>query len=115
VNVPDLGPDWEIFSGGWNETLELVGDRGYIRVSNPSWEGVSAIKTTHWYHEDPGPAVEYFDSGMQWANEVECFAQGIKTGRYPADATTAMDAYRVDFAVSRLRSSAEMGGKLLEI
>jgi len=115
VNVPDLGPDWELFKGGWNEILEVIGDDGYIRIANPNWEGDGAIKVTSWFKGEPGPGVAYFDSSQQWANEIAVFAKGVADGRLGEAATSAEDALKVDLAVRAMRISDERGGEIVKI
>ncbi|MCL1895329.1 MAG: Gfo/Idh/MocA family oxidoreductase [Clostridiales bacterium] len=115
VDVPDLGPDWEVFKGGWNEILEIIGDRGYIRVANPSWEGLSAAKVTSWFRGQPGPSVEYCQSSLQWVNEIADFASAIKAGKLSRLATSARDGYKVDLAVRCMRKSDELGGAVVPV
>jgi len=111
VDVPDLGADWGLFKGGWNEMLEIVGDKGYIRVANPSWEGLGAVKVTSWFEGEPGPAVDHYDSALQWAGEISNFAGGIENGRLSPDATDAAGALKVDYTVRRMRESDSKNGE----
>ena len=115
VDVPDLGPDWEPFTGGWNETLEIIGDGGYVRVANSTWEGFGPIKATYWLKGMPGPTIEYFDSKQQWVNEMANFAESIRCGKLMPDATTAEDALKVDNIVRHMRRSNENNGEVLKI
>ena len=115
VDVSNLGPDWELFHGGWNEILELAGDKGYIRVANPSWEGLGAIKVTSWFKGEPGPAVGYYESKLQWANEIADFAQSIENNGLSPAATTARDAFNVDLAVKCMRLSDERNGETVVV
>ena len=115
VNVPNLGPDWDLFRGGWNETLEIIGDHGYIRVANPSWEGLGAVKVTSWFKGEPGPSVTYYDSSLQWAGELADFARGIENGKLSPSATTAADALKVDQTVRMMRVSDERGGEVVTL
>ncbi|MDR1247470.1 MAG: Gfo/Idh/MocA family oxidoreductase [Clostridiales Family XIII bacterium] len=111
VDIPDLGPGWEIFNGGWNEYVEVIGDRGYIRADNPSWEGLGAIRVTSWFKGMHGPKTEYFESRLQWANEISAFAKACGAGRLCSDSSSAVDAYRVDYIVKKMRLSDEMNGE----
>jgi predicted dehydrogenase len=115
VDIPNLGADWEIFQGGWNEYVEVIGSKGYMRVSNPSWEGLQAVKVTSWFNGESGPTTTYFESNLQWVNEIANFAQSCETGRLGSDATTAEDAYKVDYIVSKLRESDVLGGLSVDI
>jgi predicted dehydrogenase len=115
VDIPDLGPDWEIFKGGWNEYVEVIGDRGYIRADNPSWEGLGAIRVTSWFKGMCGPKTEYFESRLQWANETADFVKACETGRLSPEASSAADAYRVDYTVKKMRLSADMHGETVPV
>jgi len=115
VDVPDLGPDWELFKGGWNEYIEVIGENGYIRVANASWEGLGPVRVTSWFKGEPGPKAEYFASDLQWANQIAAFAESIKRGELVPEATTARDAFNVDLAVRKMRKSAERGGERVYI
>jgi len=110
VDVPNLGPDWEVYKGGWNEYLEVIGENGYIRVSNNSWEGLGPIRVTSWFKDEPGPKEEYFQSDLQWVNEIGSFVKGIENGALIPEATTARAALDVDTAVRKMRASDEEGG-----
>ena len=111
VDVPDLGPDWGIFKNGWNESIEVVAENGYIRVSNNSWEGFGPTCVTSWFKDEPGPKTEYFDSKLQWVNEIGSFVKGIESGKLVHEATTASDAYAVALTIRKMRESAENQGE----
>jgi len=115
MDVPDLGPDWGIFQGGWNEYIEVAGENGYIRAANASWEGLGPIRVTSWFKGEPGPKEEYFSSDLQWANEMGAFIKGIGQGKLVPEAATAWDAYYVDFTVQKMRRSDEQGGARIYI
>jgi hypothetical protein len=95
--------------------LEVIGDRGYIRVANPSWEGLGPIKVTSWMNGMPGPKAAYYRSSAQWENEIGSFAQSIETGTLVPDAASAEDAFKVDYIVSRMRLSDENGGTVVTV
>lgn len=109
-DIPNLGADWEMFQGGWNEYVEVIGENGYIRAANPSWEGLGPIRVTSWFKGEPGPRSIYYASNLQWVNEIAAFVDGIRAGKLVSQATTARDAYKVDFAVNRMRKSDKEGG-----
>jgi predicted dehydrogenase len=115
VDVPDLGPDWELFKGGWNESIEVIGENGYIRAANPSWEGLGPIRVTTWLKGEPGPKTKYFASDLQWVNEIASFAKGIENGELMPGVTLARDAYKVDFAVRKMRESDERHGAFVSV
>jgi predicted dehydrogenase len=110
VDIPDLGPDWSRFEGGWNEYIEVIGENGYIRAVNPSWEGLGDIEVVSWFKDEREPKTTRYESRLQWVQEIASFAGSIEAGRLASDATTARDAYKVDRIVHKMRLSAEQNG-----
>jgi predicted dehydrogenase len=115
ADVPNLGPSWQPFRGGWNESIEVIATKGYIKVDNPSWQGYEAMKVTRWLSGMPGPETEYYECNEQWINELSAFAESCGTGALSADGSSAADGYRVDLIIERMRESGRQGGRPIEI
>ncbi len=115
VNIPNLGPEWQIFEGGWNEYIEIVAENGYIRVDNPSWEGLKPIKVSNWFKGMEGPSSAFYSCSDQWLYELQSFVSCCETGELDKDAPNQRDGYLVDYIVSQMRESAENNGATVSL
>ncbi|MFI3172093.1 MAG: Gfo/Idh/MocA family oxidoreductase [Eubacteriales bacterium] len=115
VDVQNLGPKWEPFRGGWNESIEVIATRGYLRVDNPSWQGYEAMQVTRWFKGMPGPQTEYFECNEQWINELQSFANSCKVGVLEAGSSDVIDGHKIDFIIDQMRESSNQGGKAIEL
>jgi predicted dehydrogenase len=115
VDVPNLGPDFTLFKGGWNETIEVIAHRGYIKVTNPSWQGYEAMKVKHWFKGMPGPMETYYECNEQWINELTDFAESCKTHKLSPTGSSAEDGYRVDLIIEKIRESGSKNGGIVDI
>jgi predicted dehydrogenase len=111
VDVPNLGPDFAVFRDGWNETVEVIGSRGYIKCENPTWQGYEAIKVKEWRQQAPGPETLYLECNEQWTNELIAFVESVKTGKHDSIASTVVDGYRTDAIIAAMHRSAKQGGQ----
>ena len=110
MDVPNLGPDKSVVRGGWDECIEVIGTRGFIKCENPTWQGYEAEKVTLWLQGMPGPRTLYVECKDQWTNELKAFVQAIKDGKLNPDATTCLGGYKVDYLIEKIRESSELGG-----
>jgi predicted dehydrogenase len=115
VDVPNLGPGFTLFRGGWNETIEVIAHRGYIKVENPSWQGYEAMKVTHWFKGMPGPSETYYECNEQWVNEFTDYVESCKTHKLSPSGSGVEDGYRVDFTIEKMRESGNKNGEIVEI
>ena len=115
VDVPNLGPDFQIFNGGWNESVEIVGTRGYIKVENPTWQGYEPMMVTYWIKGMCGPKLFYCQCNEQWINEFESFAENCKNVKLKEECSSVVDGYRVDYIINQMRESSRRNGERLEL
>ncbi len=111
VDVPNLGPDFTVFRDGWNEVVEVVGTRGFIRCENPTWQGYEALRVKQWRQHAPGPETFHLECNEQWVNEMRAFVEGVETRTYSPAASTAVDGYRTDAIIEAMHASARKGGQ----
>ncbi len=115
MDVPNLGPDFSVVRGGWDECIQVIGTNGFIKCENPTWQGYEAEKVTMWIKGMPGPRTLYVECKDQWTGELAAFVQAIKTGRLHEDATTCVGGYKVDYLIEKIRESSEKGGAEVKI
>jgi len=115
VDVPNLGPGWQLFRGGWNESLEVIATKGYIKVENPSWQGYEAMKVTRWFTGMPGPETVHYECNEQWINELAAFVKSCETGALSERGSSVADGYRVDFIIEQMRASGARNGEKIEL
>lgn len=110
VDVPKLGPDWSVFDGGWNESVEVIGTRGYIKAENPTWQGYQPIKVTRWQQGMSGPETHYYECNEQWLNEFSAFIKNCEKGEISEDCPSVIDGYKVDRIIETMRESGKTKG-----
>jgi len=115
VDLPDLGPGWTLFRGGWNESIEVIGTKGYIKVENPSWQGYEAMKVTKWFTGMPGPETTHYECNEQWIDEIAAFVESCKTGELAENGSSVVDGYRVDLIIEQMRESGERNGESITV
>ena len=115
VDISDLGPSWLPVRGGWNESIEVIGTRGYIKVENPTWQGYEAMRVTKWLNGMPGPDVEYYECNVQWINELSAFVESYRTGKLSEKASTVSAGYRVDLLIAQMLASGAQDGHPIEL
>ncbi|MFF2090074.1 Gfo/Idh/MocA family protein [Paenibacillus sp. NPDC058174] len=111
VDVPNMGPDFSVFRDGWNETVEVIGSRGYIKCENPTWQGYESLQVKEWRQHAPGPETIYLECNEQWKKELHAFVESVKTGKYDPAASTVIDGYRTDAIIAAMHRSAKQGGQ----
>lgn len=115
VDIPNLGPQWRPFRGGWNESVEVIGTRGYLRVDNPSWQGYEAMQVTWWFQGMCGPESEYYECNEQWINEFQAFVDSCNSGHLAEGSSSVVDGYRVDYIIEQMRESGRRNGETVEL
>ena len=115
ADVPNLGPGWKPFRGGWNESIEVIATKGYIKVENPSWQGFEAMQVTRWLKGMCGPETTHYECNEQWINELSAFAKSCQTGALSPDGSSAADGYRVDLIIEQMRESGRRNGEPIEL
>ena len=110
VDIPKLGPEWKVFDGGWNESIEFVGTRGYIRVDNPTWQGYEPMTVTRWMQGMCGPETHHCECRDQWTREFETFIQNCERHMLSEDSSSVIDGYRVDVLIETMRESGRENG-----
>ena len=116
VDVGSMGPGWEpLHKQAWNEFVEVIGTKGYLRVDNPNWRGWDVMKFTRWISGMAGPETRQLDCAEQWVNEFAAFSESCETGKLAEQATTVVDGYRTDRILEQMRLSDKQDGKLIEV
>lgn len=111
IDVPDMGPDFTVFRDGWNETVEIIGSRGYIKCESPTWQGYEPIRVKQWKQHAPGPSIDHYDCAEQWINEMKAFVSSVSDSNYKCQASTDVDGYRDDYIMRAIRISAKNNGE----
>ena len=90
---------------GWQETVEVIGETGRLRLSSPNWQGTApcliALQQvgqleTRTFRPPPG---------SQWEAETRAFLDAVETRRPPAP--DVIDGYRVDEVLAALYASGQ--------
>jgi len=116
VDVPSLGPNWEPYRRpAWNEFVEVIGTKGYVRADNPNWRGWDVMKASRWLSGMSGPETCQLDCAEQWVNEFTAFTESCKTGVLSKRASSVIDGYRADCVLEQMRHSAAQNGRELEM
>jgi predicted dehydrogenase len=111
MDVPNLGPDFSVVRGGWDECIQVIGTNGFIKCENPTWQGYAAEKVTLWIKGMPGPRTLYLECRDQWIHELAAFVECIQNGALHPDATDVVGGYKVDFLIEKLRESSMKRGE----
>lgn len=104
VNLSNFGSGFLPGYNQWNEEVEIIGSKGFIKVNNPAWTGFFPSMLEYWIKGKNYRKV-YMDSYSQWAEEIQAFIKGIKDGKtYGA---TVKDGYKVDFLIHKIYEESE--------
>ena len=115
IDVPNLGPSLSVVRGAWDECVEVIGTRGFIKVENPTWQGFGAMKVTRWMQGESGPETFYIECNLQWVYEMQSFVESVKKGQLEAKSSSVVDGYKVDLIIEKIHESSKAGGRIIEI
>lgn len=90
---------------GWEETVEVIGEGGRLRLSSPNWQGTAPCLVTLQRRGEREARTFLPDRGSQWEAEMRDFLDAV-TARRPAS-PNAIDGYRVDEVLAALYTSGE--------
>ena len=115
ADLPGMGWGWERRPRGWNESVEVSGDNGYIIVYNPTWEGYDPMTIKCWLKGMDNPEVTNIECNLQWINEFTAFAESCKTGKLHENTSSVVDGYRTDFLIEQIHASSKKGGEKIAL
>lgn len=92
-------------SEGWEETVEVIGEGGRLRLSSPNWQGTAPCLVTLQRYGEREARTFLPNAGNQWEAEMHAFLDAV-TSRRPA-APGVVDGYRVDEVLAALYASGQ--------
>jgi predicted dehydrogenase len=90
---------------GWEETIEVIGDDGRLRLSSPNWQGTAPCLVTLQRRGEREARTFLPDRVSQWEAEMHDFLEAVTTRRPPSP--NVVDGYRVDEVLAALYASGE--------
>ena len=114
-DLPGMGWGWEPRPRGWNESIEVVCENGYILVYNPTWEGHDPMTIKCWIKGMDKPEVTTVEGNLQWINEYAAFAESCKTGKLHENTSSVVDGYRTDFLIEQIYASGKRCGDKISV
>ncbi len=104
VDLPNFGPGFLPGNILWNEEVEIIGTKGFVKVGNPAWTGASACRVDWWLKGDNRHTV-HLDSYEQWKEQMKSFVRGIQNKKvYGAGVE---DGYKVDCLINNIYKMSE--------
>lgn len=97
--APGLGHTGE----GWEETVEIVGERGRLRLSSPNWQATAPCLLTLGLSGERETRTLYPERGSPWEAEMRVFLHAVATRQPPFP--NVVDGYRVDETLAALYAS----------
>ena len=97
--APGLGHTGE----GWEETIEIVGEQGRVRLSSPNWQATAPCLLTLQLSGEREARTLFPERDNQWEAEMRAFLHAVKT-RQPTF-PDVIDGYRVDETLAALYHS----------
>ena len=97
--APGLGHTGE----GWEDTVEIVGDQGLVRLSSPNWQATAPCLLTLQLSGEREARTLFPERDNQWEAEMRAFLHAVKT-RQPTS-PDVIDGYRVDETLAALYHS----------
>lgn len=98
--APFLGHTGE----GWEETIEVIGSEGRVRLSSPNWQATAPCAVTLQRHDDGEARTRFPTNDNPWHAEMRAFLHAVRT-RGPA-VPGVIDGYRVDATLAAIYESA---------
>ena len=95
---------------GWEETIEVIGSKGRIRLSSPNWQGTMPCIVTLQLDEENQVRTIYPDPTSQWETQARAFLESVQTRRQGR--ADVVDGYKVDEILSCIYLS---GGRLAPV
>ncbi len=98
--APGLGHTGE----GWEETVEVIGSEGRVRLSSPNWQGTAPCLVTLQRGGEGEARTRFPARGSQWEAEMAAFLHAVETRQPPVP--DVIDGYRVDETLAAIYASA---------
>lgn len=89
---------------GWEETVDVIGSEGRLRLSSPNWQATAPCAITLQRHDEQQTRTRYATGGNPWEAEMHAFLHAVET-RSPAT-PDVIDGYRVDAILAAIYASA---------
>jgi predicted dehydrogenase len=99
--APGLGHTGE----GWEETIEIIGDQGRVRLSSPNWQATAPCLLTLQLSGEREARTLFPERGSPWEAEMRAFLQSVATRQPPSP--DVVDGYRVDETLAALYASGQ--------
>lgn len=99
--APGLGHTGE----GWEETVEIVGERGRLRLSSPNWQATAPCLLTLALSGERETRTLYPERGSPWDAEMRAFLRAVSARHAPKP--DVVDGYRVDETLAALYASGQ--------
>jgi predicted dehydrogenase len=99
--APGLGHTGE----GWEETVEVIGSTGRVRLSSPNWQGTAPCLVTLQLSGEHQTRTLFPRRGSQWDAEMRDFLDAVASRRAPSP--DVVDGYRVDEILGGLYGSGQ--------
>ena len=107
--APGLGHTGE----GWEETVEVIGSAGRVRLSSPNWQATAPCLVTLERSGERQAKTLFPERASPWEAEMRAFLHAVAT--HQASSPDVVDGYRVDetlaalYASSRQRAPVDIG------
>jgi predicted dehydrogenase len=99
--APGLGHTGE----GWEETIEVIGDRGRVRLSSPNWQATAPCLLTLQLAGEREARTLFPERGSPWEAQMRVFCQAVAMRQEPSP--DVGDGYRVDATLAALYDSGQ--------
>jgi predicted dehydrogenase len=99
--APGLGHTGE----GWEETIEIIGDQGRVRLSSPNWQATAPCLLTLQLSVEREARTLFPERGSPWEAEMRAFLHAVATRQPPSPGV--VDGYRVDEILAALYASGQ--------
>jgi predicted dehydrogenase len=100
TSIPKVGHTQQ----GWEETVEVIGTEGRVRLSSPNWQGTLPCIVTIELGDESLTRTVYPPDDSQWAREFQAFITSLQTRAQQQP--DVVDGYKVDEILARIVESA---------